>query len=200
MHTCSSIIFLWCVVLNKRVLNSNSIWKNEFENCFGKIKRKSFLPLPLAFGLLGANQPSASTLHSSFLSLTARRGPPIIPHLPPNRPLPLSFLFSRTTAPAPRSHFPTFPRISVSFVERPRPTRFLSTKAGRQSTLGYTYGSSLSVDGAQATNSMVTQDTDKLFIQVRPPRERNTYVLRLVVLICVERIICPKGAPLPLLI
>ena len=63
----------------------------------------------------------------------------------------------------------------------------LSTKASRQSTLGYTHGSSLSVDGAQTTNSMVTQDTDKLFIQVRPPNWRNTYVLRLVVLICVER-------------
>ena len=64
----------------------------------------------------------------------------------------------------------------------------LSTKAVRQSTLGYTHGSSLSVDGAQTTNSMMTQDTDKLFIQVRPPSWRNTYVLRLVVLICVERI------------
>jgi len=70
----------------------------------------------------------------------------------------------------------------------------------RQSTLGYTHGSSLSVDGAQATNSMVTQDTDKLFIQVRSPCGRNTYVLRLVVLICVERIMCPNGGPLPLLI
>ena len=64
----------------------------------------------------------------------------------------------------------------------------LSTKASRQSTLGYTHGSSLSVDGAQTTNLMVTQDTGKLFIQVRPPSWRNTYVLRLVVLICVERI------------
>jgi len=64
-----------------------------------------------------------------------------------------------------------------------------SSKAGRQSTLGYTHGSSLSVDGAQTTNSMVMQDTDKLFIQVRPSSWRNTYVLRLVVLICVERII-----------
>ena len=68
------------------------------------------------------------------------------------------------------------------------PLLLLSTKAGRQSTLGYTHGSSLSVDGAQTTNSMVTQDTDKLFIQVRPPSWRNTYVLRLIVLICVERI------------
>ena len=58
----------------------------------------------------------------------------------------------------------------------------VSTKASRQSTLGYTHGSSLSVDGAQTTNSMVTQDTDKLFIQVRPPCGRNTYVLRLIVL------------------
>ena len=61
--------------------------------------------------------------------------------------------------------------------------------------LGYTHGSSLSVDGAQTTNSMVTQDSDKLFIQVRPPSCRNTYVLRLVVLICVERIVCPRGVP-----
>jgi hypothetical protein len=37
--------------------------------------------------------------------------------------------------------------------------------------------------GAQATNSMVTQDTDKDFIQVRPPCGRNTYVLHLIVLI-----------------
>jgi len=29
---------------------------------------------------------------------------------------------------------------------------YLSTKASRQSTLGYTHGSSLSVDGAQTTN------------------------------------------------
>ena len=73
----------------------------------------------------------------------------------------------------------------------PQPVRGrrLSTKAGRQSTLGYTHGSSLSVDGAQATNLMVTQDTDKVFIQVRPPCDRNTYVLRLIVLDCVERII-----------
>ena len=58
----------------------------------------------------------------------------------------------------------------------------VSTKAGRQSTLGYAHGSYLSADGVQTTNSMVTQDTDKLFIQVRPPSWRNTYVLRLIVL------------------
>jgi len=40
--------------------------------------------------------------------------------------------------------------------------------------------------GVQATNSMVTQDTDKDFIQVRPPCWRNTYVLRLIVLDCVS--------------
>ena len=59
----------------------------------------------------------------------------------------------------------------------------VSTKASRQSTLGYIHGSSLSVDGAQATNLMVTQDTDKVFIQVWPPCGRNTYVLRLIVLL-----------------
>ena len=40
--------------------------------------------------------------------------------------------------------------------------------------------------GAQATNLMVTQGTDNVFIQVRPPCGRNTYVLRLIVLECVE--------------
>jgi len=40
--------------------------------------------------------------------------------------------------------------------------------------------------GVQATNLMVTQDTDKVFIQVRPPCGCNTYVLRLIVLDCVE--------------
>jgi len=72
-------------------------------------------------------------------------------------------------------------------------------KASRQSTLGYTHGSNLSVDGAQATNLMVTQDTDNVFLQVRPPCGRNTYVLRLIVLDCVERIICPRGVPCPTL-
>jgi len=42
-------------------------------------------------------------------------------------------------------------------------------------------------------NLMVTQDTDKVFIQVRPPCGRNTYVLRLVVLDCVK-IISPRGS------
>ena len=76
----------------------------------------------------------------------------------------------------------------------PVPSAPLSTKGSRQSTLGYTHGSSFSVNGAQATNSMVTQDTDKVFIQVRPPCGCNTYVLRLVVLNCVE-IIRPRGVP-----
>jgi len=40
--------------------------------------------------------------------------------------------------------------------------------------------------GAQAANSMVTQDTDNVFIQVRPSCGRNTYVLHLIVLDCVE--------------
>jgi len=37
--------------------------------------------------------------------------------------------------------------------------------------------------GVQATNSMVMQDTDKDFIQVRPPCGCNTYVLCLIILI-----------------
>jgi len=41
---------------------------------------------------------------------------------------------------------------------------------------------------------MVTQDTDKDFIQVRPPCGRNTYVLRLIVLDCVE-LRCLWGVP-----
>ena len=82
----------------------------------------------------------------------------------------------------------------------PLPGAPLSTKAGRQSTLGYTHGSSLSVDGAQATNSIVTQDTDKVFIRVRPSCGRNTYVPRLIVLDCVELIWVVLGGPLPLII
>jgi len=78
--------------------------------------------------------------------------------------------------------------------ERERERARVSTKASRQSTLGYTHGSSLSVDSAQAMNLMVTQDTDKIFIQVRPPSGRNTYVLRLIVLDCIERIMCPRGS------
>ena len=77
-------------------------------------------------------------------------------------------------------------------------------KASRQSTLGYTHDSSLSVDGVQATNSMVTQDIDKVFIQVRPACGRNTYVLRLIVLNCVEMSFdvydLSSRGPLPLLI
>jgi len=40
--------------------------------------------------------------------------------------------------------------------------------------------------GAQATNLMVMQDTDKVFIQVRPPCGCNTYVVRLIVLLWIE--------------
>jgi len=50
--------------------------------------------------------------------------------------------------------------------------------------------------GAQATNPMVTQDWDKAFIQVRPPCERNTYILRLIVLIW-DVLNWPKGVPCP---
>ena len=71
----------------------------------------------------------------------------------------------------------------------------MSTKVGWQSTLGYTHGSSLSVDGAQATNSMVTQDTDKVFIQVRPPV--GVIPTSCVWLYWIERIVCPRGVPCP---
>ena len=47
---------------------------------------------------------------------------------------------------------------------------------------------------AQATNLMVTQDTNKSFIQVLPPCGHNTYVLRLIVLLCVESN-CLTGVP-----
>ena len=44
---------------------------------------------------------------------------------------------------------------------------------------------------------MVTQDTDKVFIQVRPPCGRNTYVLHLIVLIWDELncVMFSKGVP-----
>jgi len=38
------------------------------------------------------------------------------------------------------------------------------------------------------------QDTDKDFIQVRPPYGRNTYVMRLIVLLWVE-LKCLRGVP-----
>ena len=47
---------------------------------------------------------------------------------------------------------------------------------------------------AQATNKMVTQDT-RGFIQVRPPRRRNTYVLRLIVLLYVNERCFLEGSP-----
>jgi len=47
--------------------------------------------------------------------------------------------------------------------------------------------------GIPIRNLTVTQDTDKVFIKVRPPCGRNTYVLHLIVLNCVE-IICNRGS------
>ena len=92
------------------------------------------------------------------------------------------------------SHIICFLLIIFNTLNVCRYIRCVSTKTSWQSTLGYTHGSSLSVDGAQATNLMVTQDTDKVFIQVRPPCGRNTYVLCLVALYCIE-IMCPSGVP-----
>jgi len=60
---------------------------------------------------------------------------------------------------------------------------FLSTKASRQSTWGIPMVVVYRQTRAQATNSTVTQDTYKVFIEVRPPCGRNTYVLCLIILI-----------------
>ena len=49
---------------------------------------------------------------------------------------------------------------------------------------------------AQTTNKMVTQDT-RGFIQVQPPRRRNTYVLRLIVLLYVNEMCFFRGVPCP---
>jgi len=87
-----------------------------------------------------------------------------------------------TTSRSPPPPHPDLPITAVAPTSVHDDGGSVSTKASRQSTLGYTHGSSLSVDSAQATNSMVTQDTNKVFIQVRPPCGRNTYVLRLMVL------------------
>ena len=68
----------------------------------------------------------------------------------------------------------------------PLPGAPLSTKYGRQSTQGYAQDSRLSADRCasyeQDSNTRQTQG----FIQVRPPRGRNTYVLRLIVLLYVK--------------
>ena len=48
---------------------------------------------------------------------------------------------------------------------------------------------------AQATNKTVTQDLTRGFIQVRPPRRRNTYVLRLIVLLYVNERCFSEGSP-----
>ena len=59
----------------------------------------------------------------------------------------------------------------------------MSTKASRQSTLGYTHGSSLSADRCASYELDGDARHKQGFIQVRSPCGRNTYVLRLIVLL-----------------
>ena len=79
----------------------------------------------------------------------------------------------------------------------------LSTKASQQSTLGYTHGSSLSVDRCASYEFDGDARHGQGFIQVRPPCGRNTYVLRLIILSCVElncvELLCSSRGPLPLI-
>ena len=56
----------------------------------------------------------------------------------------------------------------------------VSTKYGRQSTQGYAQGSRLSVDRCASFKQDGDARQTRGFIQVRPPRRRNTYVLRLI--------------------
>ena len=58
---------------------------------------------------------------------------------------------------------------SKKLYAHPLPRVPLSMKAGRQSTWGIPTVVDCRQTGAQATNLMVMQDTDKDFIQVRPP-------------------------------
>ena len=60
-----------------------------------------------------------------------------------------------------------------------------------------THGSSLSVDSAQVTNLMGTQDTNKAFIQVRPPCGviPTSCVWLYCYGLCWVDIRCPRGVP-----
>jgi hypothetical protein len=70
----------------------------------------------------------------------------------------------------------------------------VSTKPGRQSTKGYAQGSDLSVDRCASYELDGDARHNEVFIQVRSPWGRNTYVLRLV---CIMR--CVLRGPLPAL-
>jgi hypothetical protein len=72
----------------------------------------------------------------------------------------------------------------------------MSTKPGRQSTEGYAQGSDLSVDRCASYELDGDARYNNVFIQVRPPWGRNTYVLRLICIavydeMSFERVPCP---------
>ena len=77
-------------------------------------------------------------------------------------------------------------------------TPYLARHCRRKQVGSLSWGIPTVVDyrqtGAQTMNLMVTQGTDKDFIQVRPPCGRNTYVLRLIVLLFVG-LNCLRGVP-----
>jgi hypothetical protein len=75
-------------------------------------------------------------------------------------------------------------------------TKLLSTKPGRQSTKGYAQDSDLSVDRCASYELNDDARHNEVFIQVRPPWGRNTYVLRLVC-IAVYNEMCFEGVPCP---
>jgi hypothetical protein len=69
-------------------------------------------------------------------------------------------------------------------------------KPGQQSTKGYAQGSDLLVD--RCTSYELDDDArhNEVFIQVRPPWRRNTYVLRLVCIVVYNEM-CFEGVPYP---
>jgi hypothetical protein len=74
-------------------------------------------------------------------------------------------------------------------------------KPGRQSTKGYAQGSDLSVDRCASYELDGDARHNKVFIQVRPPWGRNTYVLRLICIATYNKMCWDVfwGGPLPAL-
>ena len=71
----------------------------------------------------------------------------------------------------------------------------VSMKYGRQSTQGYAQGSRLSADRCVSHKQDGDARQTRGFIQVRPPRRRTTYVLRLIVLLYVNERCFLEGSP-----
>ena len=74
---------------------------------------------------------------------------------------------------------------------------YLSTKYGRQSTQGYAQGSRLSADRCASHKQDGDARQTRGFIQVRPPRRRNTYVLRLICIAVCQWEMFFRGVPCP---